>query len=249
MLNFRLPANFSFPPVRRARPLPSARRARFAALLLPAALAGCALLEAGPLPQQASPVRTAEPARTASERQHREASKAAAEPQQAPRVVPVRLMPLSEAPTLTLDQLIQVRFLQRALDEGAPASVPPLRAMVLIDQKRIAAVITAMGLTVWRFSYTNAGVSESRSPQLDGRIDAAHFLRDLMFVLWPLESVRRAYPEGTVSEAERSGTRTRTLVIAGRVMLRAVVTKAHGRFLATITNEAESYSLAIASAG
>lgn len=243
-----------------ARPQPAGdafkalRRARFAALFLPAALAGCALMEAGPLPKAASPAKTDAPSAPARRRQENQSPAAPAEPPErhapveALATVPVRLMPLAEAPTLTLDQLIQVRFLKKALDEGAPASVPPLRAMVLIDETRIAAVITAMGLTVWRFVYSAAGIAESRAPQLDGRIDAEHFLRDLMFVLWPLESVKRAYPEGCVLENERGASRTRTLEIAGRLMLRAVVTKENGRFVATITNDAEGYALSIASA-
>ena len=179
---------------------------------------------------------------------HESASSASAAARVQDFRAPLKLPDFADAPTLTLDQSIRVRFHEKALRAGAPKSVPPLRAMVLIDPRRISAVFTAMGLVVWRIDYTAAGLRETRHPKLDQKVEAARMLRDLMFVLWPLESVRAVLPkDAALTEETSAELRRRTLTVANQPAMRVLTTKMDGRSRTTLVNDLEGYTLSIES--
>ena len=161
---------------------------------------------------------------------------------------PLALPSLADAPTLTLEQSIRVRFHEKALAAGAPESVPPLRAMVLVDPRRISAVFTALGLVVWRIDYTEEGLRETRHPKLSEKVEASRMLRDFMFVLWPEESIRRVLPSYARFSSARSVTSCRrTLTLDEKPALRAVTTEIDGRSRTTLVNDLEGYTLTIES--
>ena len=161
---------------------------------------------------------------------------------------PLVLPDMKDAPTRVLDQSIRVRFHAKALEAGAPANVPPLRAMVLVDPKRISAVFTGLGVVVWRIDYTQAGLRESRHPKLDEKVDASRMLRDFMYVLWPAESVRAVLPADAVLAEETSAdSRRRTIEVNGKTVLRVVTTKIGERSRTTVVNDLEGYTLSIES--
>lgn len=142
-----------------------------------------------------------------------------------PRIVPR----LEDAPERLLDQQLRVRFSPEALKAGAPSDVPTLRAMVLLDTTRLSAVVTAMGLTVWRVDFTKEGLTETRHALLDDHLDAPKFVRDFALAYWPVESLRATLPERCRLDADfrqsAAGTdETRTLVCGGAALLRIVTT-------------------------
>lgn len=153
------------------------------------------------------------------------APKAAPSESALPRIVPR----LEDAPERLLDQQLRVRFSPEALKAGAPSDVPTLRAMVLLDTTRLSAVVTAMGLTVWRVDFTKEGLTETRHALLDDHLDAPKFVRDFALAYWPVESLRATLPERCRLEADfrqsAAGTdETRTLVCGGAALLRVVTT-------------------------
>ncbi len=153
------------------------------------------------------------------------APKAAPAESALPRIVPR----LEDAPERLLDQQLRVRFSPEALKAGAPSDVPTLRAMVLLDTTRLSAVVTAMGLTVWRVDFTKEGLTETRHALLDNRLDAPKFVRDFALAYWPVESLRSTLPERCRLDADfrqsAAGTdETRTLVCGGAPLLRVVTT-------------------------
>ena len=243
------------------------RRARLRAPMLLisigvlAALPGCSMLEwatneAPPIDAGASVKQTKSTSQRSSAGQAESktlerassASRASAASHAQDFRAPLQLPDLADAPTLTLDQSIRVRFHEKALRAGAPKSVPPLRAMVLVDPRRISAVFTAMGLVVWRIDYTAAGLKETRHPKLDPKVEAARMLRDLMFVLWPLESVRAVLPkDAALVEDTSSELRRRTLTVANQPVMRVLTTKMEGRSRTTLVNNLEGYTLSIES--
>lgn len=142
-----------------------------------------------------------------------------------PRIVPR----LEDAPERLLDQQMRVRFSPEALKAGAPSDVPTLRAMVLLDTTRLSAVVTAMGLTVWRVDFTKEGLTETRHALLDNHLDAPKFVRDFALAYWPVESLRATLPERCRLDADfrqsAAGTdETRTLVCGGAPLFRVVTT-------------------------
>lgn len=224
------------------------------ALVLPAVLPGCALLSPEEKPSSAPAEPPAKkkprPAESQGKKPSAQPKAAAAEPQ-LPRSLPVFLPDAAEAPRMTLDQQIRVVFSAEAAAQGAPASVPPLRAMVVLAPGSADAAFTALGMTVWRLSWDGKEITESRSPRLDERVSAEKFLRDLAFTLWPMESVRSALPAGyELRRTGGQGSETRQLLMNGAEALRAVRTESSGgsHELITLTNRAEGYTLFIESA-
>ena len=165
-----------------------------------------------------------------------------------PASIPVFLPSIDEAPKLSLDQQIVIRFSQTAAEHGAPKSVPPLRATVLTAPGSVQAVFSALGMTVWRITWDGNTITEARSPRLDAHVEAQRLLRDLAFTLWPAGSVRKAVPEGYVFSCRLRGTtEIRELSLDGATLLSAHITQMGGRSIITIENAAEGYSLQIES--
>lgn len=157
-----------------------------------------------------------------------------------------RLPSLALAPSMTIEQQITVRFLPDAQAHGAPASVPPLRAMVLSAPGRLSAVFSAMGLTVWRIDASADGIVEQRSDPAGAALKAEAFLRDFMFVFWSTAAIRAVLAPNASFTEDASARRTeRTLTVDGRRVLRALTTSQGRRTLTTLENAAEGYVLTI----
>lgn len=230
---------------------PIARRP-FAALLLALALSGCSALTAEkpddkpaakPLKKPAAPGKTPPQAKAESPEPlpHAPVDDGAA--------APVFMPALADAPRLTLDQQLRIRFHEKARRAGAPKSVPVLRALVLSDPGSVRAAFTAMGMNVWAISWNGSRIEESRSPRLPEEVKAERFLRDLAFALWPEDSVRRSIPaDADLVVLNRSGTEIRALIRNQAPVLRSVRTEAEGRELITITNAPEGYTIDIETA-
>ena len=180
-------------------------------------LSGCALKKAAEGSQTASQ-KTAKPLQRnpsaksgkAIERPKPQKPAAAAKERSS---VPVFLPAIADAPQLSLDQQIVIRFSPKAAQHGAPAAVPPLRATVLTAPGSVNAVFSALSMTVWRISWDGSTITEARSPRLDERISAERLLRDLTFTLWPKQSITAAVPSGFVFSSHRQGpTEIRELV-------------------------------------
>lgn len=252
-------------PARVRLPLMGALGAAFA-LALVAPLSGCALFgnsgtlgaprekteDAGSTRPSRAERRKGAPASAAEKAAPARGAKAAQAPsathEPARLRAPLALPSLADAPTLTLEQSIRVRFHEKALAAGAPESVPPLRAMVLVDPRRISAVFTALGLVVWRIDYTEEGLRETRHPKLSEKVEASRMLRDFMFVLWPEESIRRVLPSyARFSSARSAASCRRTLTLDEKPALRAVTTEIDGRSRTTLVNDLEGYTLTIES--
>ena len=158
------------------------------------------------------------------------------------------LAPLDDAPEMLLEQEIHVQMSAKALAAGAPAHIPTLRAMVMLAPGRISAVVSAMGLTVWRIEADRSGIRETRRPELDPRIRAADFIHDLQFTYWPLESLEAAHAAvGKVVEKETGATRRRELWSGSEFVLLSVATRAANRTLITVENRRAGYCLQIES--
>lgn len=230
---------------------PIARRP-FAALLLALALSGCSTLQSGkpedkeseaPQKKPSSPRKTKPQAKAESPEPlpHAPVDDGAAGPSFMPD--------LADAPRLTLDQQLRIRFHEKARRAGAPKSVPVLRALVLSDPGRLRAAFTAMGMNVWAISWDGNRIEESRSPRLPEEVQAERFLRDFAFALWPEESVRRSIPvDADLVVLHRGGTEIRALIRNQAPVLRSVHTEAEGRELITITNAPEGYTIDIETA-
>lgn len=162
--------------------------------------------------------------------------------------VPVFLPAVADAPQLSLDQQIVIRFSPKAAQHGAPAAVPPLRATVLSAPGSVNAVFSALSMTVWRITWDGSTITEARSPRLDERISAERLLRDLTFTLWPKQSIAAAVPSGFEFSSRRQGlTEIRELASEGTALLRAHITQMGSRSMITIENEPEGYTLQIES--
>lgn len=161
---------------------------------------------------------------------------------------PVFLPAIADAPQLSLDQQIVIRFSPKAAQHGAPAAVPPLRATVLSAPGSVNAVFSALSMTVWRITWDGSTITEARSPRLDERISAERLLRDLTFTLWPKQSIAAAVPSGFEFSSHRKGlTEIRELSSEGTALLRAHITQMGSRSMITIENEPEGYTLQIES--
>ena len=158
------------------------------------------------------------------------------------------LAPLDDAPEMLLEQEIRVQMSAKALAAGAPAHIPTLRAMVMLAPGRISAVVSAMGMTVWRIEANRSGIRETRRPELDPRIRVADFIHDLQFTYWPLKSLETAHAAvGKVVEKETGATRRRELWSGSEPALLSVATRAANRTLITVENRRAGYSLQIES--
>lgn len=216
-------------------------------------LSGCAAWEPaekrGPSAQSsgAAIARTPKSLPKRSERPESHESPAASDPIRAGgQVLFARLPALSLAPSMTLEQQISVRFLEKARAAGAPASLPTLRAMVLASPDRVLAVFSAMGLTVWRLEASPAGITEWRSDKMGKELQAQNFLRDFMFVFWSAAALRAALaPGAALVEDDAPGRRERVLTVDGRRALRAVTTRRDHRAITTVENTLEGYVLTI----
>ena len=162
------------------------RRLFLTALFAVSLLSGCALKKAAEGSQTASQ-KTAKPlqrkpsvnsAKTIERPKPQKPAAAAKERS----FVPVFLPAIADAPQLSLDQQIVIRFSPKAAQHGAPAAVPPLRATVLSAPGSVNAVFSALSMTVWRISWDGSTITEARSPRLDERISAERLLRDLHFM-------------------------------------------------------------------
>lgn len=161
---------------------------------------------------------------------------------------PVFLPAIADAPQLSLDQQMVIRFSPKAAQHGAPAAVPPLRATVLSAPGSVNAVFSALSMTVWRITWDGSTITEARSPRLDERISAERLLRDLTFTLWPKQSIAAAVPSGFEFSSHRQGlTEIRELSSEGTALLRAHITQMGSRSMITIENEPEGYTLQIES--
>lgn len=235
--------------------LPVIRRRLLLGLLAAASLSGCAVVPgSGDGTQTPGTAKT--PAKTDKSPAKRGRERGSQIPQgksawdrpDAPHAIPVFMADAGDAPALSLDQQIRIVFSERASAWGAPSSVPPLRAMVVTEPGSVRAILTALGMTVWRLSWDGTRIEEARSPGLDARVRAPQFLRDLTFSLWPAESVRAAAPAGwTFSERTSGGARIRELRHSGVTALRATVTEAGSRMFVTVANGIEGYTLHIES--
>lgn len=156
--------------------------------------------------------------------------------------LPILRPDFREPLTLTADQLITLTFAEAAVAKGAPASVPELRAMLVIKGDSLDMALIALNVSVWRIHASPDGIQESRHRLLDGRLQAEPMLRDLVFCLWPEASLRAqldADPNGpwslSVSENRRELAKGTTRMIemtqTGSVM--------------TLVNHPEGYSLRI----
>ena len=221
------------------------RRLFLTALFAVSLLSGCALKKAAEGSQTASQ-KTAKPLQRkpsvnsakAIERPKPQKAAAAAKERS---FVPVFLPAIADAPQLSLDQQIVIRFSPKAAQHGAPAAVPPLRATVL-------SAFSALSMTVWRISWDGSTITEARSPRLDERISAERLLRDLTFTLWPTQSIAAAVPSGFEFSSHRQGpTEIRELSSEGTALLRAHITQMGSRSMITIENEPEGYTLQIES--
>lgn len=205
-------------------------------------LSGCGVLKpAEPAPASGPNKRPTQPA------PERPQSPAASEPiRVGGEPVFSRLPALSLAPSMTLEQQISVRFLEKARAAGAPAALPALRAMVLASPDRLLAVFSAMGLTVWRLEASPAGIKEWRSDKMGAELQAKNFLRDFMFVFWSAAALRAALaPKAALAEDEAPGRRERVLTVDGRRAMRAVTTRRDNRAITTVENPLEGYVLTI----
>lgn len=97
--------------------------------------------------------------------------------------------------TFTADQLITLSFSAEAVAQGAPESVPELRAMLVVKGDSLDMALIAMNVPVWRLHASPAGIQESRHRLLDTRVQAKPLLRDLAFCLWPEENLRTQLAE------------------------------------------------------
>lgn len=230
---------------------PIARRP-FAALMLALALTGCSALPSGKPDDKTDEAPQKKPA---APRKTKPLAKAES-PEPLPHApvddgaaAPVFMPDLADAPRLTLDQQLRIRFHEKARRAGAPKSVPVLRALVLADPRRLRAAFTAMGMNVWAISWDGRRIEESRSPRLPEEVKAERFLRDFAFALWPEESVRRSIPaDADLVVLNRGGTEIRALIRNQASVLRAVRTTSQGRELITITNAPEGYTIDIETA-
>ena len=228
------------------------RRLFLTALFAVSLLSGCALKKAAEGSQTASQ-KTAKPLQRkpsvnsakAIERPKPQTAAAAAKERS---FVPVFLPAIADAPQLSLDQQIVIRFSPKAAQHGAPAAVPPLRATVLSAPGSVNAVFSALSMTVWRITWDGSTITEARSPRLDERISAERLLRDLTFTLWPTQSIAAAVPSGFEFSSHRQGpTEIRELSSEGTALLRAHITQMGSRSMITIENEPEGYTLQIES--
>ena len=125
------------------------RRLFLTALFAVSLLSGCALKKAAEGSQTASQ-KTAKPLQRkpsvnsakAIERPKPQKAAAAAKERS---FVPVFLPAIADAPQLSLDQQIVIRFSPKAAQHGAPAAVPPLRATVLSAPGSVNAVFSEIG--------------------------------------------------------------------------------------------------------
>ena len=211
------------------------RRLFLTALFAVSLLSGCALKKAAEGSQTASQ-KTAKPLQRkpsvnsakAIERPKPQKAAAAAKERS---FVPVFLPAIADAPQLSLDQQIVIRFSPKAAQHGAPA-----------------AVFSALSMTVWRITWDGSTITEARSPRLDERISAERLLRDLTFTLWPTQSIAAAVPSGFEFSSHRQGpTEIRELSSEGTALLRAHITQMGSRSMITIENEPEGYTLQIES--
>ncbi|MDO5532314.1 DUF3261 domain-containing protein [Sutterella sp.] len=230
----------------------SRRRTLLAISLCPALLAtGCAVTS-GDQGTKSAPIRSAKEKSAGSTKAP--APKKPAEPTlpkivddggMAPRFLPA----VRNAPSRSLDQQIRIRFLPKAVEAGAPDSVPTLRALVVTDPSGVNAVFTAMGMTVWTFKWDGVKIDESRSPRLPHEVDARKLLRDLTFTLWPAEHVKSALTSDLAMEVRRGEKReTRVLRRNGKPILGALIEKRAKGSVITIENAIEGYALTIESA-
>ena len=215
----------------------TARRTLLLLALLPFG-GGCALL------REAPPKAAAQGERPATER----AEPSKRKPSPPSLRAETLLAPLDDAPEMLLEQEIRVQMSAKALAAGAPAHIPTLRAMVMLAPGRISAVVSAMGLTVWRIEADRSGIRETRRPELDPRIRVADFIHDLQFTYWPLKSLEAAHAAvGTVVEKETGATRRRELWSGSEFALLSVATRAATRTLITVENRRAGYCLQIES--
>ena len=215
----------------------TARRTLLLLALLPFG-GGCALL------REAPPKSAAQGERPATER----AEPSKRKPSPPSLRAETLLAPLDDAPEMLLEQEIRVQMSAKALAAGAPAHIPTLRAMVMLAPGRISAVVSAMGLTVWRIEADRSGIRETRRPELDPRIRAADFIHDLQFTYWPLKSLEAAHAAvGNVVEKETGATRRRELWSGSEFALLSVATRAATRTLITVANRRAGYCLQIES--
>ena len=233
----------------RSRPI--ARRS-FAALLLALSLAGCSGLR--------TESRVEEPPEPAQKKLPREEAKKPVKPGRKSEALPhspvddgalapVFAPSIADAPRLTLDQQIRIRFHEKALSSGAPKSVPVLRALVVADPGLLRAAFTAMGMNVWAITWNGSRIEESRSPRLPAEVKADRFIRDFAFALWPVESVRKSIPQDMdLIVSERGDTEIRALIRNKAPILRAVITRTRNRSLITLANAPEGYTLDIEAA-
>lgn len=232
---------------------PLIARSSLAALLLALSLTGCSVLrreseEAG---KPAQPPQKKRPA-GAKKRPAKPDGKTEALPH-APvddgALAPVFRPSIADAPKLTLDQQIRIRFHEKALRSGAPKSVTVLRALVVSDPGLLRAAFTAMGMNVWAITWNQKGVEESRSPRLPAEVKADRFIRDFAFAFWPAESVKKSIPsELDLIVTNRGDAEIRALIRNQAPILRAVITRTQGRTLITIMNAPEGYTLDIEAA-
>ena len=203
----------------------TARRTLLLLTLLPLG-GGCALLRDAP------PKAAAQGERPAPER----AEPSKRKPSPPSLRAETLLAPLDDAPEMLLEQEIRVQMSAKALAAGAPAHIPTLRAMVMLAPGRISAVVSAMGLTVWRIEADRSGIR------------AADFIHDLQFTYWPLKSLEAAHAAvGKVVEKETGATRRRELWSGSEFALLSVATRAANRTLITVENRRAGYCLQIES--
>ena len=111
---------------------------------------------------------------------------------------PLQLSPASFGSSVSLVQRLVVRQLPDAarLRDGTEAAEQSMDAQVEIDPGSVRLAAFAMNQRVLLLQWNGRDLRVERHPMLPDAVDAAHVLRDVQLVYWPLAAVAAALPPG-----------------------------------------------------